>query len=202
MKCCLAGKYRRINVRVRFRRCERFLRQIYLMDALKGDTQFPWDRVSRSAGENKGFNAAELDERDTNGLQAARNFEEVAKGNKLPIAGISDAHGVEKAESFGRFYTICFAPTAEFADIKASILDCWSVAVEAIAANRPRPFGPFRLVKLSHFLLREIFPQHDELCPAEGASILQHAAGDPGAVAQLRLMQGQVARLYGQYWGK
>ncbi len=149
-----------------------------------------------------GFSAAELDEMDTNGLQAALYYEEAARGNRLAVAGISDAHGVEKAESFGRFYTICFAPSVEFADIKASIQGLRSVAVEAIAGNRPRPFGPFRLVKFSHFLLREVFPQHDELCLGEGAAMLQHAAGDSGAVAQLRLMQGQVARLYNHYWGR
>jgi hypothetical protein len=149
-----------------------------------------------------GFNAAELDEMDTNGLQVARYYDEAAKGNRLAIAGISDAHGVEQAESFGRFYTVCFAPAPEFADIKASILDYRSVAVEAIAGNRPRPFGPFRLVQFTHFLLREIFPQHDELCLAEGSSMLQHAGGNSVAIAQLRSMQGQVARLYAQYWGK
>ncbi len=149
-----------------------------------------------------GFSAAELDEMDTNGLQAALYYEEVARGNRVPIAGISDAHGVEKAQSFGRFYTVCFAPSPEFADIKASILGYRSVAVESIAGNRPRPFGPFRLVKYSHFLLREILPQHDELCQQEGALMLRHAAGDADAIAQLRLMQGQVARLYARYWGK
>ncbi len=149
-----------------------------------------------------GFGAADLDEMDTNGLQAARYYEEVARGNKLAIAGISDAHGIERAESFGRFYTVCFARTPEFADIRSSFQNSQSVAVEAIAGNRPRPFGPFRLVKFTHFLLREVFPQHDELCLAEGAAMLQHAAGEPGAVSRLRLMQGQVARLYDRYWGK
>ena len=74
------------------------------------------------------------------------------------------------------------------------------MAVEAIKGERPRPFGPFRLVKYTHFLLREIFPQHDELCLVEGLLMIQHAAGDTSAAAKLRLLQGQVAQFYGRCW--
>ena len=147
-----------------------------------------------------GFDAAELSIMDTNGLQVARYYEEAAKGNRLAIAGISDAHGVEKSEAFGRFYTICFAPSCDLADIQASIREFRSVAVEAIQGERPRPFGPFRLVKFTHFLLREVFPQHDELCWEEGHLMIRHAAGDKGAAARLRLLRGQVEQLYRSYW--
>ncbi len=143
-----------------------------------------------------GFDAAALNEMDTNGLQIARYYEEAAKGNRLAIAGISDEHGIEKSEQFGRFYTVCFSPSCDLADIKKSIREFRSVAVEAIKGERPRPFGPFRLVKFTHFLLREIFPQHDELCLQEGLSMIDHAGGDAGAPARLRLLQGQAARFY------
>jgi hypothetical protein len=149
-----------------------------------------------------GFDALSLDQMDTNGLQVARYYEELSRGNKLAVAGISDAHGVEKSESFGRFYTLCFAPSSELEQIKASIREFRSVAVEAIKGERPRPFGPFRLVKFSHFLLREVFPQHDELCSEEGRLMIQHAAGDASAAGKLRLLQGQVAQLYSRYWGQ
>lgn len=147
-----------------------------------------------------GFDAAALNEMDTNGLQVARYYEEAAQGNRLAIAGISDAHGIEKSEQFGRFYTVCFAPSCDLAEIKKSIKEFRSVAVEAIKGERPRPFGPFRLVKFSHFLLREIFPQHDELCLVEGLLMIQHAAGDASAASKLRLLQGQVAQLYSRHW--
>jgi len=149
-----------------------------------------------------GFGLADLDEMDTNGLQVARYQDEAARGNRLAIAGISDTHGVERSEMFGRYYTVCFAPSSEFADLAASIRDFRSVAVEAIRGDRPRPFGPFRLVKYAHFLLREIFPQHDELCFEEGRRMIEHASGDKGAPEVLRALQGQVARLYDHYWGK
>ena len=149
-----------------------------------------------------GFDLAGLDEMDTNALQVARYHDEAAKGNRLAIAGISDAHGVEKSEMFGRYYTICFAPSSEFADLAASIREYRSIAVEAIQGDRPRPFGPLRLVKYTHFLLREVLPQHDELCFEEGRQMIQHAGGDTGAFEVLRALKGQVARLYDHYWDK
>jgi hypothetical protein len=147
-----------------------------------------------------GNDAAALNEMDSNGLQVARYYEEAAKGNRLAIAGISDEHGIEMSEQFGRFYTVCFAPACDLAEIKKSIREFRSVAVEAIKGERPRPFGPFRLVKFTHFLLREIFPQHDELCLQEGLLMIQNAGRDTGAQAKLRLLQGQVAQLYGRFW--
>jgi len=149
-----------------------------------------------------GFDLASLNETDTNALQVARYSDEAAKGNRLAVAGISDTHGVERSEMIGRYYTICFAPSSEFADLAASIREFRSVAVEAIRGDRPRPFGPFRLVKYAHFLLREVFPQHDELCFEEGRRMIDYAGGDKGAVEVLRVLKGQVASLYDHYWGK
>jgi len=149
-----------------------------------------------------GFDLAGLDEMDTNALQVARYHDEAAKGNHLAIAGISDTHGVEKSEMFGRYYTVCFAPSCGFADLAASIREFRSVAVEAIRGDRPRPFGPFRLVKYTHFLLREVFPQHDELCFEEGRRMIEHAGGDTEAFEVLRALKGQAARLYDHYWGR
>jgi hypothetical protein len=149
-----------------------------------------------------GFDLAGLNEMDTNALQVARYQEEWARGNRLAVAGVSDAHGVEKSESFGRYYTVCFAPSAEFADLAAAIRGFRSVAVEAVRGDRPRPFGPFRLVKYTHFLLREIFPRHDELCFEEGQRMIQYAGGDAGASEVLRAMKGQAARFYDHVWGK
>jgi hypothetical protein len=34
-----------------------------------------------------------------------------------------------------------------------------------------RVYGPFRLVKYALFLLREVFPAHDELCREESAAM-------------------------------
>ena len=77
----------------------------------------------------------------------------------------------------------------------------YSVAVDALPGVDARAHGPFRLVKYAHFLLREIFPLHDELCLAEGQWMHRHLAGDPDAAPHLAQAGGHVARLYDALWG-
>jgi hypothetical protein len=149
-----------------------------------------------------GMNFTEQEEMDTNCLQVARYQEERARGKRIPICGISDTHGVENSEMFGRYYTIVFSPTSEVADLIAGIKELNSVAVEAFHGEHPRAYGPFRLVKYASFLLREVFPQHDVLCGIEGQTMLQYAAGDKAAADRLKALQGQVAALYAKCWAK
>lgn len=149
-----------------------------------------------------GFGEKSLDRTDVNNLQVARYHEERAKGRTLPICGISDCHGKEHNDVFGRYYTVCFSPSGELTDIIEAIKALRSVAVEAVGGQLPRAHGPFRLVKYTHFLLREIFPQHDELCFEEGRLMLQYAAGDKTAADRLRLLEGQTVRLYDKFWAK
>ncbi|OQB99742.1 MAG: DNA polymerase/3'-5' exonuclease PolX [Candidatus Hydrogenedentes bacterium ADurb.Bin101] len=137
---------------------------------------------------------------DINGLQVARYEEERAKGRRIPVCGISDTHGIERSEAFGRYFTLCFAPSPELADLIAAIKDLRSVAVECAGGDMQRAYGPYRLVRYAHFLLREVLPQHDEMCFEEGRLMIQHAAGDPSAAAKLALLQGQTAKLYNRCW--
>lgn len=137
---------------------------------------------------------------DINGLQVARYEEERARGRRIPVCGISDTHGIERSEQFGRYFTLCFAPSPELADLIAAIKDLRSVAVECPAGDIQRAYGPYRLVRYTHFLLREVLPQHDELCFEEGRLMIQHAAGDASAAAKLALLQGQTAALYARCW--
>lgn len=147
-----------------------------------------------------GFESTSLYRCDTNNLQVARYQEERAKGKKIPVCGISDTHGDETSEAFGRYYTVCFAPSCDLSDLLASIKGLNSVAVEAVKGDLPRAYGPFRLVKYTLFLLREVFPQHDERCFEEGRLMIQYASGDTAALESLRLLQGQIQRLYAKYW--
>ena len=147
-----------------------------------------------------GFGWESLHRMDVNALQVARYLEERAKGRRIAVCGISDTHGAERSDAFGRYFTVCFAPSPGLSDLITAIKDLRSVAVETPAGNLPRAHGPFRLVKFTRFLLREVFPQHDELCFEEGRLMIQHATGDPAAAERLRLLQGQTARLYDKYW--
>lgn len=139
-------------------------------------------------------------ENDINGLQVARYEEERAKGRRIPVCGISDTHGIERSEAFGRYFTLCFAPTPDLADLIAAIKDLRSVAVECPAGDVQRAYGPYRLVRYAHFLLRDVLPQHDEMCFEEGRLMIRHAAGDPTASAKLALLQGQAPAFLEQCW--
>jgi len=77
----------------------------------------------------------------------------------------------------------------------------YSVAVEALPNETPRAFGPFRLVKYALFLMREVFPQHDELCREEGRLMRRHLAGDAHAAGALAALKERTARLMERFWG-
>ena len=140
-----------------------------------------------------GFNHTEP---EANLLQVARYHDERAAGRTVPIVGASDSHGCERGDLFGWYYTIAFAASDELPDVIAAIRDGYSVAVEAWPAERARPHGPFRLVKYALFLLREVFPLHDELCAGEGSWMHRHIAGDDGAADELARLSGRCAGLY------
>lgn len=152
------------------------------------------------------FDALELiggflsDELESNMLQVARYHEERAKGRRIPIVGASDSHGCVQSELFGWYYTIVFANSLELPELIDSVRELYSVAVEGPPNEQTRAFGPFRLVRYAQFLLREVFPKHDELCVEEGRLMLAYLAGDSTAVASLSELKGRVSILYERLW--
>lgn len=140
---------------------------------------------------------------ESNTLQIARYNEERAKGRNIPVVGVSDAHGSsEDNDLFGWFYTIVFSHKNEQADLINNIKELYSVAVEAIPGEAVRAYGPFRLVKYALFLIREVFPLHDELCYEEGQTMRRHIEGDKKACGRLKSFKGQTSELYDSLWGK
>lgn len=137
---------------------------------------------------------------DSNTLQVARYHEERAQGRHLPIVGVSDAHGCQRDELFGWYYTIVFSPSLALPDLVSSVKSLYSVAVEAVPGETPRPYGPFRLVKYALFLLREVFPRHDEWCLEEGRLMLEHIYGNPAAAEMLHALKGRGAARMDRFW--
>ncbi|MGI6295353.1 MAG: PHP domain-containing protein [Armatimonadota bacterium] len=157
--------------------------------------------------EHQPFDALELiggffiHQAESNMLQVARYHEEREKGKKIPVVGVTDSHGVEDVGLFGWYYTIVFAKSSDLGDLIDSIKGLKSVAVEALPGERVRAFGPFRLVRYAQYLIREIFPVHDELCVEEGRLMLAYAAGEPGAAEALSRLKGRTKKLYDRMWG-
>jgi len=137
---------------------------------------------------------------ESNTLQVARYHEERARGRRIPIVGVSDSHGCNPDDLFGWYYTIVFAASTNLPELIGAIKDLYSVAVEAIAGETARAYGPFRLVRYAQFLMREVFPQHDALCLEEGRLMLAHAAGDSSAAEALAKLRGRTQSLYNHWW--
>lgn len=135
-------------------------------------------------------------EAESNALQAARYHEETRRGKRIPVVGVSDAHGCVRGELFGWYFTIVFAPSPALDDLAASIKGLWSVAVEALPGAPVRVHGPLRLVKYAHFLLREYYPGHDELCRKEGEAMIAHLEGDRSARDALASLRGRTLELF------
>lgn len=139
---------------------------------------------------------------ESNLLQVARYQEERSAGKRIPIVGVSDSHGCETGSLFGWYYTIVFSPSSKLTDLIRGINDLYSVAVEALPGETARAHGPFRLVRYAQFLMREIFPIHDQLCVEEGRLMLAYLAGDTRSAASLHRMAGQTWRLYQHLWSR
>lgn len=162
--------------------------------------------------ERQPFDALELiggymrHEVESNTLQVARYQEERAQGKKIPIVGVSDAHGCERGDLFGWYYSIVFAPSTDLPDLVQSVKGLNSVAVEALPGETARAFGPLRLVQYAQFLMREILPRHDELCVEEGRLMLAWAASatlaarDQTAAELLKAYRGRTKALYDHLW--
>ncbi len=135
-------------------------------------------------------------------MQVASYQEQRAKGRKIPVVGVSDAHGCDTGELFGWYYTIVFSPTPEYEDIMDSIKSCYSVAVESVPGERKMAHGELRLVKYALFLLREVLPEHDIICYNEGYWMTEYLKGNRKAKAHLELLKGGVDKYYSQCWGQ
>ena len=162
---------------------------------------------------------------ESNNFQVVRYYEEQAKGNRFPVVGLSDSHGVDRFEFgagrpvvqrvvgmkyadsrdcdlFGWYYTVVLAKSNTVEDLIDGIRNFRSCAVSCIEGETPRVYGPFRMVRYVNFLLREYFPMHDTLCATEGALMLDHLAGDAKAAGALKQLKGRTADYMEASFGK
>ena len=140
-------------------------------------------------------------EAESNALQVLRYSEERARGNNFPVVGVSDAHGCDRGELFGWYYSIVFAQTADLDDLIAAVRQGRSVAVEHLPGSSPRAHGPMREARYAHFLLREVLPEHDAVCRPEGEAMVAFLAGDERARRALADATGSVGNYYDDCFG-
>lgn len=99
-----------------------------------------------------------------------------ARGIKYPVVASSDSHYIKDGvTAFNEQYTICFAKEG---DIIGAIYNGMSIAAEAYKGEFVRFYGDFELVKYAHFLRRNYFPRHNELCSVSGELMIKYVNGD------------------------
>lgn len=136
---------------------------------------------------------------EQNGFQAARYYDDRAKGRCYPIVGSTDSHScVHNDEGFVAS-TIVFAPENTREGIISSIKDFYSVAVDSISKEL-RLVGETRFVRYGNFLLREFFTLHDELVFEEGRLMKDYACGDEDAARLLTAINGRMKKQREKYF--
>ena len=141
---------------------------------------------------------------EQNGFQAARYYDEAAKGHRFPVVGSTDSHS-SYASNKKAFIcsTLIFSPENERKALIASVKDFYSVAVDTISEGF-RLVGESRFVRYGCFLLKEYFPLHDELCYEEGRLMKQAATGtneeQEEAVRLLGALHGRMQRHREKYF--
>ena len=163
-----------------------------------------WDAVC----ERKSFDAYEIVNYGCGDISISRavaNIAELrAKGLDFPFVGSSDAHMVED-QGFG--YSVIFAKSNSWADIKDAILNKRSVAVAEFAyldkTNSDRRarlvFGDDRYGRFAYFLFDEFYPHHDALVKEEGAilaAILNASDANPD-IGKLKNVSEKSKAAYG-----
>lgn len=139
-----------------------------------------------------------------NGFQTIKYYEQLGRGNRLPIVGSTDSHSSYESND-GAFIceTIVFSAENEKNELIESIKDFYSVAVDTISKEY-RLVGENRLVRYARFLLDNYFPIHDEYCYEEGRLMRQYVDGTEeekeDAKKTLSAIYGRVAKMRKKYF--
>lgn len=134
-----------------------------------------------------------------NGFQAARYYDDRAKGRRYPIVGSTDSHAcVDNDEAFVAS-TIVFSFENTREGLISAIKDMYSVAVDSISKEH-RLVGETRFIRYGDFLLREFFPLHDELVFEEGRLMKDYVCGDESAIDILRAINGRMKKQREKYF--
>ncbi|MBR4676259.1 MAG: PHP domain-containing protein [Victivallales bacterium] len=101
----------------------------------------------------------------------------IKAGRTLPVIGNTDSH--HSRDVLGMNFSIVFSKDDCFDSIATAFKSGNAVGVSYRDGKdlSPRLWGSFRLVRYAQFLMREYFPEHDELCQAEGNMMLSALRG-------------------------
>ena len=158
-------------------------------------------------------------EQESLNFQVVRYMEERMTGSDFPVVGSSDSHGTDtfdatpaprqtyanpaNAVMFSWYYTIIFAEENTAESLVENVKKFHSVAVCAREEKNPDVYGNFRLIKYTHFLLREYFPLLTQRCKAEGLLMQEYlATGDENILKALKALDNQTGLFREKCFGK
>ncbi len=125
------------------------------------------------------------DDGDTNALQIAYWQQQRMQGNYVPIVSGTDSHTLIKDPHFPMFFTVILAKELNMESIQDAVANKRSVIVNMLCddsqfrdTQEPMAYGEYRFVMFSLYLMREVFPLHDEICSEEGRLMKKYLAGD------------------------
>lgn len=122
-----------------------------------------------------------------------------AEGCDIPIVGSTDSHSVLGNDRFTYASTIAFAENDKVLD---AISDGYSVAVESLPEENVRVYGKLRLVMYTHFLLKNYFPVHNELCVASGMFINEYVHGDSSVKDMIIKTEEKISEFEKKFFGR
>lgn len=134
-----------------------------------------------------------------NNLQIALYYSLQKDGLKMPIVGSSDSHTtMPGAQWFDEDSTVLFEKDG---DTIGAIDGGYSVAVESVQGEEIRVFGDFRLMKYTHFLIKNYFARRAEICNASGIFVERYLLGDAGCRDIICACEGRIKKFENEFFG-
>lgn len=135
-----------------------------------------------------------------NNLQIALYYSLQKDGLKMPIVGSSDSHTtMPGAQWFDEDSTVLFEKDG---DTIGAIDGGYSVAVESVQVEEIRVFGDFRLMKYTHFLIKNYFARRAEICNASGIFVERYLLGDAGCRDIICACEDRIKKFENEFFGR
>lgn len=137
---------------------------------------------------------------ECNSMQVALYHDMREQGINIPIVASTDSHSCLNGDnkSFG-VYTIVYVQDD---DILQGIADGYSVGIEAVSGKDVRVYGSLRLVKYTHFLIRNYFSVRKELSEIVGNLIKDYVHGEKSLKPFIENLDKRVDAFEADFFGR
>lgn len=121
-----------------------------------------------------------------------------AEGCDVPIVGSTDSH-TALTDAHKKYSTVAFAKKR---DVINAIADHYTVVAETVPGESERVYGKLRLVAYTHFLLKNYFPIHDELCNISGTYMYNYVCGNEELKEDIVRAEERIKKYRKEFFGR